>query len=216
MTDDNVTPRSQAGVAAVILAGGRSTRMGEAKQLLPLGDSTVLGQTIATVQSSAVDEIILVLGAAASAIQEKLDLKGIRVAENSAYTEGMSTSLRVGLSAISPEVQGALIVLADQPFLQPSTLDLLIDHYRQGAAQIVVPTWQGTRGNPVLLDRCVFADVMALQGDVGCRAIFGKCQDSLLMVEVEDEGILLDIDHREDYERMVRRARESSRLRTGE
>jgi molybdenum cofactor cytidylyltransferase len=108
-----------------------------------------------------------------------------------------------------------LIVLADQPFLQPSTLDLLIHHYRQGTAQIVVPTWQGTRGNPVLLDRSVFADAMALQGDVGCRAIFGKYPESLLKVEVQDEGILLDIDHREDYERLVRRAKKSSRLRTG-
>ena len=177
--------------------------MGEAKQLLPLGQTTLLGQTIATIRRSAVDKIILVLGASAAAIQQSLDTEGLHIVHNPDYAEGMSTSLRAGLSAVPADLDAAFIVLADQPLLQPATLDHLAQHYRQSKAQIVVPTFQGTRGNPVLLDRSVFAEVMALQGDVGCRAIFGKHEAALLKVEVMDEGILLDIDRPEDYDRLL-------------
>ncbi len=189
--------------------------MGEAKQLLRLGGSTVLGQTIENVRRSAVDEIVLVLGASAEAIRRQLPasmLEGLKVVVNPAYEQGMASSLRAGLSALDPEVAAALIVLADQPFVRPATLDQLADHHRRSKAQIVIPSYQGVRGNPVLLDRSVFAEVMALEGDIGCRAIFSSHTEQTVKLEVEDEGILLDIDSQEDYVRL----REESPPRTGE
>jgi molybdenum cofactor cytidylyltransferase len=207
---------TNAPVAAIILAAGKSTRMGEAKQLLRLGDSTVLGQTIENVRRSAVvDEIVLVLGSSAEAIRRQLPaslLEGIKVVVNPAYAQGMASSLRAGLSALDPLVDAALIVLADQPFVRPETLDQLGRKYRRTKVQIVIPSYQGVRGNPVLLDRSVFAEVMALEGDIGCRAIFGSHTERTVKLEVEDEGILLDIDNQEDYERL----REASPPHTGE
>jgi molybdenum cofactor cytidylyltransferase len=192
-------------VAAIILAAGKSTRMGEAKQVLGLGESTVLGQTIENVRRSAVEEMVLVLGSSAEAIRRRLpssSLEGLKVVINPAYEQGMASSLRAGLSALDPKVDAALIVLADQPFVRPQTLDQLAKEHHLTKAQIVIPTYQGVRGNPVLLDRSIFPEVMALEGDVGCRAIFGSHQEETLNLELEDEGVLLDIDNHEDYERL--------------
>jgi molybdenum cofactor cytidylyltransferase len=188
--------------------------MGEAKQLLPLGETTVLGQAIHNVRRSQVNEIVLILGAAADFIRQQLPaslLEGINIVVNQAYGQGMASSLRTGLAVLDPQVDAALIVLADQPFLRPATLDHLIDQYNQrveqygrAKTQIVIPVYQGQRGNPVLLDRSVFSAAMALEGDTGCRAIFKQHPESTVNVEVEDEGVLLDIDNREDYTRLLK------------
>jgi molybdenum cofactor cytidylyltransferase len=198
--------RSNARVGAVILAAGGSTRMGEAKQLLRLGESTVLGQTLENVRRAGVDEIVLVLGSSAEAIRQQLPIspEGLKLVVNRAYERGMASSLREGLSALDPQIDAALIVLADQPFILPETLNRIVDRHRRSNAQIVIPLYKGFRGNPVLLDRSVFPEVMALDGDMGCRAIFGSHLEGIVKVEVEDVGILLDIDNKDDYERLQR------------
>ncbi len=193
-------------VSAIILAAGTSRRMGQAKQLLPLGGSTVLAQTIENVRTAAVDEIVLVLGSSAEAIRQQLSqplLEGVKVVVNQAYGQGMASSLHAGLSALGQHSNATLIILGDQPFVRPQTLDQIVASYRRSQAQIVIPSYQGTCGNPVLLDRSVFSEVMALQGDVGCRAIFDKHLEGIVNVEVEDMGVLLDIDDQEDYQRLV-------------
>jgi molybdenum cofactor cytidylyltransferase len=197
----NANPR----VSAVVLAAGASTRMGRAKQLLPLGETTVLTRTIENVRSAGLDDIVLVLGASADAIRRQLPqslLESVKVVINHAYGQGMASSLREGLSNIDSRSDAALIILGDQPFLRPLTLHQIIDGYRGSRAQIVVPTYQGERGNPVLLDRSVFSEAMALEGDIGCRAIFANHLGDMLKVEVEDMGVLLDLDDPADYERL--------------
>jgi molybdenum cofactor cytidylyltransferase len=190
-------------VTAVILAAGTSSRMGQAKQLLALGDSTVLAQTLAHVQAAAFHEIIVVLGASAEAIRRRLPSPHeFKIVVNQAYQQGIASSLRAGLSAVDPNSNAALIVLGDQPFIRPQTLDRILEEYRRSQAQIVIPVHQGQRGNPVLLDRSVFAEVMALEGDVGSRVIFAKHLDRIVNLEVEDRGILLDLDELADYQRL--------------
>jgi molybdenum cofactor cytidylyltransferase len=192
-------------VSAILLAAGTSSRMGQAKQLLPLGSSTVLAQTLAHTRAAAVDEVVLVLGSSAESIRHRLSLDGVKVVVNPSYEQGMASSLRTGLSALDPQSAAALIILGDQPFTSPQTLDRIIQAYRDTGAPIVIPTWQGTRGNPVLLDRSLFSEALALQGDVGCRAIFSRHLEEILNVEVEENGVLLDIDDRADYERLTKK-----------
>jgi molybdenum cofactor cytidylyltransferase len=196
---------SAARVGAIVLAAGTSSRMGQAKQLLPLGPNNVLAQTLENVRSASIAEVVLVLGSSAQAICQQLPpplLEGLKVVVNHAYLQGMATSLREGLSALDKHSDAALIVLGDQPFVRPQTLDQIVDAYRRSTAQIVIPSYQGTRGNPVLLDRSVFAEVQALKGDVGCRALFARHLEGIVNVEVEDMGVLLDIDNQEDYDRL--------------
>jgi molybdenum cofactor cytidylyltransferase len=187
-------------VAAIVLAAGMSRRMGTPKQLLRLGGEGLLERTLNSVRGSGVDEIVLVLGASADEVCRQLATDGLRVVVNPDFQQGMGTSLRTGLAAVSASMQGALIVLADQPFVCSSTLDQMIDYRRKHGPQILIPVYRGFRGNPVLLDRSVFPELMNLTGDIGCRAIFGSHTESIQKLEVDDVGILLDIDSAEDWE----------------
>jgi CTP:molybdopterin cytidylyltransferase MocA len=195
--------RSDSRIAAVVLAAGKSSRMGETKQLIRLGGGTLLERVIDTVESSGVDDIVVVLGHEANQILRTLAGRKLRTVVNDAYREGMGTSLRAGISVLPPETAAAMIVLADQPFVRPETLKLLMDQYRNSGAQIVIPMYKGFRGNPVVLDRSVFPEVMALEGDIGCRAVFGDHLEGIVKTPVEDVGILLDLDSKEDLERLT-------------
>ncbi len=194
----------QVRIGGVVLAAGTSSRMGEPKQLLRLGERPVLEQTLENLRAAHVDEIVLVLGFAAETIAKRIAVEGVKVVVNQQYRDGMASSLRAGLAALGAEVNGALIVLADQPFVGPATVDQLISQYAESRAQIAIPTYRGFRGNPVLLDRSVFAEVMAITGDVGCRAIFGDHTEGIVKVPVDDIGILLDIDSKDDLDRLRR------------
>jgi len=191
-------------VSAVILAAGMSTRMGALKQLLPLNGRTLLENVLESVRKSQVDEVVLVLGFEADTIQEKIPLDRVKVVVNEAYREGMGASVRVGIEQVSPDADAALVMLADQPFVKPDSLDRLIHIYAEQKPQIVIPVYQGFRGNPVLLDRSVFPELLNLGGDIGCRAIFGSHTENILKVPVEDIGVLVDIDTQADFEKFSR------------
>lgn len=204
-THSRVYARTYASVGAVVLAAGRSSRMGTLKQLLTVGGSTALERTLAAILAAGVDQTVLVLGFAADEIQRQLSpglLEGINVVMNQEYASGMASSLRAGLSAFGEQMQAALIVLADQPLVRTATVDRIVERYRATHADIVIPHYQGKRGNPVLLNRAVFPEAMALEGDTGCRAIFGSHANRIVQVDVDDPGILQDMDTPEDYERL--------------
>jgi molybdenum cofactor cytidylyltransferase len=201
-----VTKYPGARVSAIILAAGTSTRMGQAKQLLPLGDTTVLAQTLKNTRHARLHEIVLVLGSSAEAIRHQLPLLDLKLVINPEYQQGIASSLRLGICALDPHSDATLIILGDQPFTRPETLEQIADAYHRSRAPIVIPSYQGTRGNPVLLDRSVFEEAMVLQGDTGCRALFSKHLGEIVNVEVEDDGVLLDIDNPEDYQLLTKRS----------
>lgn len=192
-------------VSAVVLAAGQSARMGEPKQLLRLGDETILQRTLENVRGAAVDEVVLVLGFAADQIRCQIPAQlvdRLKIILNEDFATGMASSLRAGLSAVGARADAALIVLADQPFVRSTTIDVIIHRYRSSNAKIVIPCYKGKRGNPVLLDRAIFAEAMSLTGDTGCRAIFANHHEGIVEVDVDDEGVVLDIDNQAEYKRL--------------
>ena len=174
--------------------------MGTPKQLLRIDGQTILERTLNNVRASDAAEIVLVLGHAAESVEQAISTGQVRVVHNPDYQQGMGTSLRTGLAAVSANASAALIVLADQPFVRPETFNGLIACHRESRSQIIIPMYQGFRGNPVLLDRSVFEEVKGLNGDIGCRAIFGEHTEGICKLPVDDAGILLDIDSRSDFE----------------
>jgi molybdenum cofactor cytidylyltransferase len=204
ISDKMLTNKQPGGVAAVVLAAGMSRRMGSTvpKQLLRLGNKTLLQHALDNVRAAQVSEIVLVLGALSDEVKQLVPADGITVVFNPEYQQGMGTSLRTGLAALGPSAKAALILLADQPFIAPKTLDCLIQSHAQSGAQITIPLYRGFRGNPVLLDRSVFPELMALSGDVGCRAIFGSHTEGIHKIEVDDPGILIDVDTAADLRRL--------------
>ncbi len=161
--------------------------------MAPVGGATLLQSTLDIVRKSAVRDIVLVVGDRADEVSNSIDAEGIAVVCNPAYDEGMSTSIKAGLKRLKPSVSGVLVVLGDQPLVRPQTIDRLAETFRASDCQAVAPSYGGRRGNPVLLDLSLRPQMESLEGDVGCREILERLDD-VEVVEVDDPGILVDVD----------------------
>ncbi|HSP16035.1 MAG TPA: NTP transferase domain-containing protein [Thermoanaerobaculia bacterium] len=181
-------------ISAIVLAAGQAKRFGDCKQLLPINGKPLLQHVLDTLRQSKVDDVVVVLGAYANEIRQQIQFRDERIIANPDYEKGMSTSIQAGLRAIDSDA--AFIVLADQPFVTAKTYDLLIDEYRRSRPKATIPTFNGFRGNPVLIEKSLFPEIMEIRGDTGARAIFGNHQ--VTKVPVDDRGVLIDIDTPED------------------
>ncbi len=193
-------------VSAVVLAAGESRRFGSPKQLLPVGDGTLLGYVLKRVGSSWVHEIIVVLGHAAEEIESALGDSGPggpfawRVVVNDRWAEGQSTSLRAGLEAVSPQAEGVLFVLGDQPGVSADLINELLIRYARTGAPIVMCEHEGRLRPPVLFDRATFDELRGVSGDVGGREVARRHLAEVERVPARSGSPLVDIDTREDYE----------------
>jgi molybdenum cofactor cytidylyltransferase len=135
------------------------------------------------------------------------------VVVNPRFAEGMSSSLKLGLKYAGREADAVIIALGDQPFVLPTTIDMLVAAYEESKARIVIPTYQGARGNPVLFDKGVFPQMATIRGDTGAKSVVQKNAADVLEVEVPDMGVLVDIDTPSDLDRKmeVRRKRSPAR-----
>jgi len=188
-------------IVAVVLAAGRSTRMGRPKQLLPVRGRPMLGEVLEILRKTKVDEIVVVLGASEEEVRRKVRFRKERVVSNPAYADGMSGSLKIGLAAaVKAGAEAVMVVLADQPRLRPQTVNQLVDAYIGSKAPVVAPAYHGVRGNPVLFGAALFPQIMKLDGDVGAKAVVEGNRRSMLLVETEDDGVIVDVDTPADYE----------------
>ena len=183
-------------LSAIVLAAGQATRFGGLKQLVVLGEKPLLQHVLDNLAHSKIDDVVVVLGAHAGEIREQTQFGKARTILSPDYANGMSTSIQAGLRAIDAEA--AMIVLADQPFVAARTFGALIDEYRRVKPSIVIPTFNGLRGNPVIVDRSLFAEMMEIRGDIGCRSIFGN--HLVHVLPVDDRGVVQDIDTPEDMQ----------------
>lgn len=196
-------------VAGVVLAAGGSSRLGQPKQLLPLGGSVVLAQTLQRARASQLTPLLLVLGHVAPAILAEIDTEGLIVVRNDDYLAGQSTSVRAGVRALPPDVDAAVFLLGDQPLVDPCTIDSLLQARRSSRAPLVQPRYPQGRGNPVLVGRELFAELLALTGDTGARPLLQRHRELVQEVPAPTPRPD-DIDTAEDYER-VRAAFEARR-----
>jgi molybdenum cofactor cytidylyltransferase len=190
---------SRVQVAAVVLAAGGSARMGQPKQLLAIDGQPMVRRVARAVCEAGLDQVVVVTGAHAGEVGRALAGLPVQLAHNRDWQEGMSTSLREGLDALRPEIQAALIVLADQPALTARLLGSLVAHYRATGAPIVAPVLQGKRGNPVLFDRELFDELLAVEGDQGGRAVLTRHAAQVEPVKVDDPAVFFDVDTLQDY-----------------
>jgi molybdenum cofactor cytidylyltransferase len=187
-------------VAAVVLAAGGSERMGMPKQLLPIEGQPMVRRVAQAVCEAGLAQVIIVVGAYAEAVEQALRGLPVEVVSNDTWAEGLSSSVRAGLGALRPEVHAALMVLADQPALTPGLLQSLVTRYRSTGARIVAPFSRGQRGHPVLIDRTLFPELMAVQGDQGGKNLLARLKVEIERVEWDDPVDLQDVDTLQDYE----------------
>jgi len=193
-------------VVAVILAAGRSTRMGGANKLLADDDADSGGEAVIVrvakaALASRADPVIVVTGHEAESVKQALDGLDVRFTGNPDYRDGLSTSLRAGIGAVGEEAAGALVLLGDMPRVSAGLIDALIERFHaEGDNAICRPVHGGRPGNPVLWPKDLFREIMAIEGDTGARALLGRFSERVRLVETEDAGIHFDIDTRADLE----------------
>lgn len=190
-------------ISAVILAAGESRRMGtQNKLLLQIGSEVLIRKFVKSVCASAADAVLVVLGHEAEKIKAVLQDQTLRFVENTCYEKGMTTSIQSGVNAASMESVGLMICLADLPFAETSDFNRLIqaftDFRRTESSLIIVPVFQGQRGNPVLFS-AEFRDKLLAHNGEGCKGIVSKYPQSVREVSMENDNLLRDIDTPEDY-----------------
>ncbi len=190
----NVPPGPR--IAALLLAAGRSTRMGGPNKLLePIDGTPMVARTAQRLLSSRARPVVAVLGNQADAIDRALGKLPVERVRNPAFAEGLSTSLKCGLAALPNDVDGVVVCLGDMPLITGRDIDRLIAAFNplEGRA-IIVPTRRGKRGNPVLWARRFFAEMAELAGDVGAKHLIGEHAELVCEVEMDSDGVLVDID----------------------
>ena len=183
-------------IAALVLAGGESRRMGQPKLALVFEGKTLLARAVETA-SQVSPHVVVVVGAYAELYTPLAVKAGAEVVVNRAWEEGLASSLRAGIAALSPETEAALVLLGDQPLVPVEHFEKLIETYRTTAATLVFSSYDGVRGAPTLIERSLFGAVQTLTGDTGARALQNRAR-------VEDVKLehFADVDTPEDAARL--------------
>lgn len=187
-------------IGIVVLAAGLSRRMGEAKLLLPWGDTTILGATLQTLTQVDHSDFVVVGGGYFEEVEKVVAEYNKPVVFNKDFATGeMVSSLKVGVAELGTGVSGVLVCLGDMPLLEKETIGLVIETHQRFPKKIIVPTCAGRRGHPVLFSADYFDAILGLE-DGGKPNVLLK--DDVVEVKVEDEGVLIDIDTPEAYEEL--------------
>jgi molybdenum cofactor cytidylyltransferase len=193
-------------VSALVPAAGMSIRLGSNKLLLLFKGKPLIAHAVDTLLSSAVDEVIVVLGHEAERVRAAIGEKRVTFVENRDYHQGLGSSVRAGVAALASRASAIMIYLPDQPLLEPAEVNLLIRAFAEAGKtgkNIVVPLFRGQRGNPVIVGASYRAAILAVVGETGCRRVIKQHPDQVLTVEMETDHVIRDIDTMEQYERLV-------------
>ncbi len=191
-------------LSAILLAAGESRRMGSPKALLHYQGQTFIERICLAFLTAGVDELIVVLGARAEEIARALPVHpALRTVVNSRYAQGQLSSLMVGIGALSPESEAVVVNLVDHPMVSRETIKAVLDSFRAAPLPIVIASYQGKRGHPVLFASHVYGEILAAPLAQGAKVVVRKDPARVREIALDDPGILADIDTPEDYARFV-------------
>jgi len=192
-------PPQDHGISAVILAAGESSRMGKPKMLLPFGDSSMIEEVVTHAIHSSAGKTIVVLGANHEAIGSRLKDYPVQTVINHQYAKGMLSSVQCGLRSIQESAGAAMILLGDQPMVGNQVMDGMIEAYRKSGRNIIVATFQGKRGHPILIGPEYFNEVLEYTAEGTLRDLLERHPDDIAEIETDKPEILRDIDTETDY-----------------
>ncbi|HEX5507222.1 MAG TPA: NTP transferase domain-containing protein, partial [Pseudolabrys sp.] len=188
-------------IAAVVLAAGRSTRMGAInKMIAEIGGKPLVRIAAEQALGSHASPVIVVTGHQKEKVESALNGLNVRFVHNADYAEGLGTSLKTGIAAVPDSADGAIVCLGDMPQVNAKLIDRLLAAFDPDrGALVVVPTIEGRRGNPVVWARRFFPDLMAIKGDIGARHLIGSYGEAVAEVAVKGEAALTDVDTPESF-----------------
>jgi molybdenum cofactor cytidylyltransferase len=190
-------------LAAVILAAGGSSRMGRPKQLLKFRGTSLLRRAIDTAFAVPTEQVIVVLGHAADQLMAECAPTSATVVLNDQWMEGVSTSLRGGLAAVSSDARGVFIYPADMPLVTPEALRELAHRQQVSGRPAAMTDAGGVRGVPVFITRSLFPALMIQEGDVGGAQYLRGHPEAVEAVHFDDPDLVRDVDRPEDYARLL-------------
>ena len=192
--------------AGIILAGGSSIRFGRPKQLLELRGKYLLDYVLSAALKSELNHVVLVLGHdhknILQALKARTTHERLQVVINHRYPEGQSRSLQAGLLKIRQAFPSVMFLLGDQPMLDSSTINHMLDKFRYSGKDICVPVCKGKRGNPTIFNRVLYDQLMGIEGDTGARDIIRANPERVLFIELDDPLCFFDIDSQKDFEEL--------------
>ncbi|OGP76534.1 MAG: molybdenum cofactor cytidylyltransferase [Deltaproteobacteria bacterium RBG_16_49_23] len=191
-------------ISAILLGAGESKRMGKEKLSLPWGKKTIFEHCLRTLLRSRAGEVVVVLKGPMEEMTLRMRKKKVKVVFNRDYKKGMSASIRRGIRALDSKSNGILIGLGDQPFVKTQTINALIGAFKKGKGGIIVPSFKGRRGHPVIFHRRYEKELLRLRGDTGARRIMDRYPHDVWEVPVKSEGVIKDIDTWEDYRKELK------------
>ncbi len=192
-------------VAAIVLAAGQGSRMGGGKLLLPLGEKTVIERTVEALWKAGITDIVVVIGVYGLAVQRALRSFPVRFAYNLDPNSEMMESIRCGLRGIDPTSIAAFCVLpGDMPLVRPETVRKVVAELLASDRAIAVPVYRSRRGHPVVFRSNLYNLVLTFRSQQGLRPLVHGDLMQVLLVEVEDEGVVADLDSWDDYRRLLR------------
>jgi len=204
--DGQTGPESRLTIPAIVLAAGKSTRMGRPKATLPLAGGTFLSRIVRTFHDAGIADVVVVVGHQAHEITAAWPQAGVaaRFVLNPDYESGQFSSLMKGLDAVdAPGVAGTLVTLVDVPLVTPDTVRAVLDRYLETHAPVVRPTRGSEHGHPVLIDRSLFEALRGADPRVGAKAIVRAHASREGDLEVADAGAFVDVDTMEEYQRLI-------------
>ena len=187
-------------IAVIILAAGRSARLGSPKQLLSYRGKTLLQHTIDTALESQASPILVVLGSGKDAIKKELEQKQVFILENSSWESGMASSISCGitnLQELAPESKAVILMVCDQPFVNAKLLNNLITKHKDTRQSIVASSYANTLDTPALFHQSLFSELLVLEGESGAKSLIKKYSLQTGFVSFDQGSI--DIDTRENY-----------------
>ncbi len=191
-------------LAAIILSAGYSSRMTAFKPLLPLGHCTVIETVISTFLHADISDITVVIGHRADDLKPVLEHLHIRWVLNEKYSEGMFSSIESGLQSLDPEVKGTFVLPVDMPLVTSLTIGELLKAYSRSGPHIFYPTYLKQRGHPPLIPSELFPEILTWKGPGGLQSLLERHEARACEVEVQDKGVIMDIDTHEDYSEICR------------
>lgn len=207
---NGVAPRTAPSIAAVVLAAGRSRRMAPHNKLL-IADKTgkpMIARVVDNVLSSGARPVLVVLGHMAAEVEQILGGRPVQFVHAPDYAEGLSASLKAGIAAVPPTCAAAIVCLGDMPLVTGRMIDRLLATYDPTEGRrIVLPTFRGKQGNPMLWDRSYFEEILRITGDSGARFLLGKHLEAVAEVEMADDAVLRDFDTTESLATLPARLR---------
>ncbi len=199
-------PATLTRIAAIVLAAGRSSRMGPANKLVAdLGGKPMVRHAAEAAIDSGASPVVVVCGHEEPAVRAALAGLDVRFVSNPAHAEGLSTSLKAGIAALPEETDGVVVMLGDMPLVRAAFIRRLVAAFEaEPGGLAAVPIHDGDWGNPVVIARALFADVAGLTGDAGARKLLEQRKDTVIEVPADD-SVMLDADTPDALEALRRR-----------